>query len=278
MPQTHLVLVGTSVLRNLPRAAGGGGDPCIDAVARCGNPRQPDRSSCTRILDNRECFNKLYEILKDSPYDMSAELNAMKWIVNGGCRDVAEIILYPTDTPEALLAARLLEAWLRENCPAASVSTRRLGSPTQEFWPMILDVVKKVADDAAKAYREGRMVYLNATGGFKPEAAAALLAAAAAAPVTPYYIHEAMREPVMLPYIPLTFDKGRARVITGLLRSLAREPPQEPVCASDPRYEQVAWLILFLSRGGGCIRVDQRTAEIFDTIASIYEAMIEAAP
>jgi len=275
----HLVLVGTSLLRNALAAVRSGrvsAPPgCGEVLAACADPARLDRGRCGREIDR--CLGFVGRLVEEDPYRMSAELNAMDWVLESGCGDVARLVLLASDTPEGLAAARVLEGYLSSRgCPARVRVVRGLGS-SEGFWPGLLELVKVIAEEARAAYADGYFVYLNATGGFKPESGMALLAASAAAPVAAYYKHEAMRETVMLPLLPVRPDGGRLRAMTSKLLLAAK--PGARVELDDPAYEDIRWLLIFLARSGvaqlrdGALLVDERVAEALSTIARIYEVV-----
>jgi putative CRISPR-associated protein (TIGR02619 family) len=202
----------------------------------------------------------------------------LDWVLGGGCRGVDYVVLLATDTPEGRAAARVLDDHLsRRGCPSRVRVVPGLGAH-RLFWAGLADLVRVVAEEARSAYTAGSRVYLNATGGFKPESGAALLAAMAAAPVVPYYKHEAMRETVFLPLLPVALDRGRLAPMAAKLRLLAEA--QEPLAPDDPLVEDNAWLIEFMEKTGlaarsqdGRITLTTRARELAATIAAVYEAL-----
>ncbi len=271
----HLVLVGTSVLRNSSRLLGG---DCGVLAGRCGDPRAPEPETCSRLLG--ECLGEAVELVAERPGVLSAELNAMDWVLASRCSGVEEVRLLASDTEPGRAAAEILRGALEKLCPGVRTVVETvpgLGRREAGFWPGLIDLVKTVVGHAREAYGRGLLVYLNATGGFKPESAAALLAASAAAPVTAYYKHEAMRETVVLPQLPVTVDAGRLRAAMSLLHAAAEEDEVDPW---DPRYEQIAWILWFMYSShsfrtrDGRIVVDERARETFKVLASIYEYLV----
>jgi len=284
--QAHLVIVGTSVLRNALRlleqdrlgsCRGGDVASCRDALAYCADPRRLDRARC-RELFGEECFELVYCLLESSPQGMSAELNAMDWVLGQGCPGVEEIVLFASDTPEGGIAARLLARYLSGSCPGARIETVTVPGLGSEFWTGLLNIVKRVREKAREAHRRGDIVYLNATGGFKPETGMALIAAMLAAPTAAYYKHEAMRETVMLPALPLGIDKGRLRLAKAQLLGVARSG--ETIRLDDPGYAEIQWILSYLamtgllvSRGQGYYTVTDKAAELLEILASIYDEL-----
>ncbi len=283
----HLVLVGTSLIRNAYRVLSGGGaggcttpQGCLELLRVCGgDPRARDEKECCRRLSSgeaRDCLAAVACLLDRDPYGMSAELNAMDWVLEKGCTGVDRVVLYASDTPEGRLAAEMLAAWLRPACRGAEVEAKVIqGLGKQPFWTGLVELAIALARDAREAYLGDRLVYLNATGGFKPESAAALLAAQAVAPVHPYYKHEAMRETVVLPYIPLALDRGRLRALRGKLHAAA-----ETGEASPEESPELAWILGFLEASGlatrasdGRLRLSDKAREILLVMDRVYEEL-----
>ena len=290
MAETHLVIVGTSVLRNGLRELGspevascpGGGSAarCSDLVAACADPQRLDRERCASLLGDEECLGLLGCLVSRDPFRMSAELNAMDWVVENKCSDVRRIVLFASDTPEGRAAATVLERFLGAECPGVEVVTETVTGLGGEFWPGLLNLTRAIARWARRAfYRDNDMVYLNATGGFKPEAGMAILAAMLAAPVVPYYKHEAMKETVILPQIPLSVDEGRLRVLIGHILNTARSGAR--IRLGDPSLSEIRWVLVYLAKAGLLNRlsadvyeVTDRAEEVLHLIAQIYEELV----
>ena len=283
----HLVLVGTSLLRNayrvLSRGEPGGCEApsgCLELLQVCGgDPRARDEAECCRRLSGgeaRDCVAAVACLLDRDPYGMSAELNAMDWVLRRGCEGVDRVVLYASDTPEGRLAAEMLAAWLRPACRGAEVEAKTVrGLGRQPFWGGLVELAVTLARDAREAYLGDKLVYINATGGFKPESAAALLAAQAVAPVHPYYKHEAMRETVVLPYIPLALDRGRLRALRGKLHAAAESGEASPLESPE-----LAWILGFLEASGeasrtetGSLRLSDKARDVLRIIDRVYEEL-----
>ncbi len=85
-----------------------------------------------------------------------------------------------------------------------------------------------MADEVASLVRakkaEGCRVYVNATGGFKPETAFMVIVAMLVGADRAYYIHEAFREVVEVPLLPITIDE---RFIEPMVRLKGEVPMYE---------------------------------------------------
>jgi len=86
----------------------------------------------------------------------------------------------------------------------------------RSFEAGLYNLLDAVASLVAKYRGLGLRVYLNATGGFKLETAVLYLAACLLGADRVYYIHEAMREVVELPALPLSIDRRFAEVLQKL--------------------------------------------------------------
>ena len=290
MAETHLVIVGTSVLRNglrelgSPEAAscpgGSGAARCSDIVASCADPQRLNRERCESLLGDEECLGLLTCLVSRDPFGMSAELNAMDWVVRTSCINVRRIVLFASDTPEGQAAAKVLSRFLETRCPGVEVRSETVTGLGGEFWPGLLNLTRGIARWARRAfYRDNDIVYLNATGGFKPEAGMGILAAMLAAPVVPYYKHEAMKETVILPQIPLKVDEGRLRLLIGQLLNIAKKGTR--ISLSDPNLSETRWILAYLAKmgilnqlGKDAYEVTERAEEILHLLVQIYEELL----
>ena len=69
--------------------------------------------------------------------------------------------------------------------------------------------------------KRGARVYVNATGGFKPETTFLVIASCVAGATAAYYIHEAFREVTELPLPPLHLDPE----LKALVEKTVENPP-----------------------------------------------------
>ncbi len=290
MAESHLVIVGTSILRNALRELGspdaascpGGSSAarCSDLVAACADPQRLDRDRCTALISEEECLKLLTCLVSRNPFQMSAELNTMDWVVRNKCSGVRRIVLFASDTPEGKAAATVLSRFLERECPGVEVVTETVTGLGGEFWPGLLNLTRSIARWARRAfYRDNDIVYLNATGGFKPEAGMSILAAMLAAPVVPYYKHEAMKETVILPQVPLKVDEGRLRVLIGQLLNIAKKGVR--INLGDPNLSEIRWILIYLARLGvlsqlnrDVYEVTDRAEEILHLLTQIYEELL----
>ncbi len=150
----------------------------------------------------------LIEYAAQNPRECCAELNTIaavleKWPWMGS--DL-RFSLYASDTGQGVLAADVIGAAIcrvaRGKCGGSVKVVKGLGRE-EEFGRSLLELAAAIKEDFAAARREGRLAYLIASGGFKPESTFAVLAAYLAGAVGVFYIHETFRKLVELPMIPL---------------------------------------------------------------------------
>lgn len=150
---------------------------------------------------------RLREFVLSNPAGASAELNTLLGVKRRwpGLFDDVEVIFYVSDTAEGRLVASVLEGVVcsvlgARRCVAGSKVAEGLGV---DFERGLLSLAAAVAGDVKRAKRAGRLPYVVATGGFKPESTFAVLAGYLAGAVGVFYMHESFKEVVLLPYIPL---------------------------------------------------------------------------
>ncbi|MEM3734950.1 MAG: putative CRISPR-associated protein, partial [Nitrososphaerales archaeon] len=116
-----------------------------------------------------------------------------------------EFILYATDTGTGLFCARILKAHLEDKGYRVRepITLKGFGLGYDFFEEALTSVMDTVAKTVSKA--EGK-VYLNATGGFKPETTFAVIAALLYGVRAVYYVHESFQDVVILPAPPLQID------------------------------------------------------------------------
>jgi len=147
----------------------------------------------------------LLGFLGSNPRGASAELNAFFGLTPKPRPGVDGVVLYSTDTGTGWLCARALEAYL-EGAGFEVEGPRRLrgfGLGADRFEEGLMSVVEAVVPRVRRAKARGLKVYVNATGGFKPESAFLVLASALAGADKAYYVHEAFRDVVELPLLPI---------------------------------------------------------------------------
>ena len=189
MPRTHLVPVGTSLLRNAARDLDLG--------------RAPNDAD----LDN---------YLADAPPSaVSAENNALNRELQPGDR----VVLFASDTDDGARCAQALARHLQRTGTEALPCRKRDGVEEESFRVPDLRIdergrflrrglrtyVRLLIQWIKEEQNGGREVLVNATGGFKSQTSLAVLAGTILRlPV--YYIFETGTENVLLPRLPLAWD------------------------------------------------------------------------
>jgi len=123
----HLVTIGTSVLRNAMFRIGRDAcssqlsedevKSCAECLKLCADPRSIDEDRCSQCLTKgSRCWKTVECMLSSDPAGMSAELNAMKWVLESNCEGVKKIILYHSDTVPGSKAAQLIATYLETAC------------------------------------------------------------------------------------------------------------------------------------------------------------------
>jgi len=219
----HVISVGTSVLSNFEREF-------PDEARKLGvvgwGSLSPDDPRQWRALTNAYRGSKVFKVLlnylSQNPKVRSAELNAFLSFVNyvGHSKKDVRVLTYTTDTGNGFLCGRLIHAYLinegYKTLTKKPVKIKGLGRTLQSFEDGLMNLTDKVVVKIRKYVMKGYKVYINATGGFKPETAYLILAGALAGAHKAYYIHETFKEIVELPLPKLSIDEKLVKVIKNL--------------------------------------------------------------
>lgn len=174
----------------------------------------------------------LVEYAAGNPEECCAELNtvvkaARRW-EKLFSEDVAASI-YASDTEQGRFISKILrEALCRvlnaRSCTAAVKVVEGLGAE-EEFKTALLRLAAAIRSDFTAARREGRLAYLVASGGFKPESTFAVIAAYIAGANGIFYVHESFQKLVDLPMLPLQIKDAVVKYAEGRADeyALARE-------------------------------------------------------
>jgi len=185
----HIVLVGTSCLRNIAQVLGD--NELMEFAVK------PGIKPSSRIISS---IDKYFEILSSNPYRISAELNGMRDYLDGGL--VHGVTLVYTDTDSGHYAAKLLEKYFElKNIPVRSCRVKYLG---KVFELGVLNLLDTLVVEVNRVRSEGFRIAINLTGGFKAETGYALLVASLLGIDKAYYVYEVGYASVELPLIPLT--------------------------------------------------------------------------
>jgi len=232
----HLILTGTSLLRNYSLEAP---QEIRDKYRSRGFDQwhvMPPSDSRQRYLDAIREGHELYELMlkfiDSSPKKSCAELNAFYTFLDErrAWKNLSEVYLYATDTSSCMLCARLIYEHLRRAFgPRVQVQEpiRVKGWGVEEFEKGLIRLLDLLAGIIKSKKDQGFRVFVNATAGFKPEAAFATLASALLKADGVYYIHEASRQIVYIPLLPLTIEKSYLKALRRLGKWMPKSAAEE---------------------------------------------------
>ncbi|MEB3860975.1 MAG: putative CRISPR-associated protein [Desulfurococcales archaeon] len=218
----HIVVSGTSILRNAARQASG---DIAKILGDCGvaRPLSDVDAECMRhAVQGSEVYREALDRLRLDPCRVSAEVNAMApWLglcgkgLDGPSR-IDRVVILHTDTGAGMLAAKVLAHYLREVVGSAVAGARRVdgfGIPGSMARGLV-QLAKAIKEEAA----HGDVTLLNVTGGFKPESGYAILAGIAHYKIAAaYYIHEAFRDTVVIPLLPASIVEDLPRASSDMI-------------------------------------------------------------
>jgi len=203
----HLVVCGTSILDNysrIPTISDEDKRICLDdaEVRKRSSPADP-------------FFIRVYEYLLKDPWKASAELNAMRKYLDEGLVD--EVYLYHTDTGKGTFCALIIEKYLSYAYTLRVNSIRVEGFGLMEFFEDgLVNLLDKLMSKIHELTKTKCKIYLNATGGFKPENAITVIAASLLNINEIYYIHERFAEPIKIPILPITITPKYTKILKEL--------------------------------------------------------------
>lgn len=162
---------------------------------------------------------RLRGFVSSNPAGASAELNTLLGVKRRwpGLFGDVEVVFYASDTEDGRLVASVLEGAVcgvleAGRCAAGSKVVEGLGV---DFERGLLNLAVAVAGDVKRARGSGRLPYVVATGGFKPESTFAVLAGYLAGAAGAFYMHETFRDVVALPYVPLAPHPALSAFVEG---------------------------------------------------------------
>ncbi len=209
-PLSHIVLVGTSTIRNAAFRPGmlqsmGLSDDEVNEIVGILKECNANSNMCTGESVSR-ALQAVSRLTLTHPYEMSAELNGMRpWLEafkHGNSRAVGRVILLETDTVSGNAAGRVLEdVFSGYAISVERITVAKLGVPGY-FVEGIKNLKSSITRVAERLSREGYCSLINLTGGFKPESAIGLVASIGYIPLG-YYIHETFKDVVYIPLYPL---------------------------------------------------------------------------
>ena len=232
----HLILTGTSLLRNYINEAP---IEIRDKYRSKGFTEwhiMPPLDSRQRYLDaiikDHELYDLMLAYVNKKPKEACAELNAFYTFLDQrkAWKNLREIYLYATDTSSCMLCARIIYEHLKESFGAkvqVQEPIRVKGWGIEGFEKGLIRLLDLLAGIIKSKKDQGFRVFVNATAGFKPEAAFATLASALLKADGVYYIHEASRDLVYMPLLPLTIEKSYLRALRRLGRWMPKSAAEE---------------------------------------------------
>ncbi len=232
---THIVTVGTSILRNaLVEARRGSRFLGVHSDVLSGLVETPPGREEVIVSPSSRVFSDLLAFVGYDPYGASAELKAFlsllederlfPLVIPEGVRLEYEhrVILYHTDTHAGSLSSRLIREYLHSAVLPAGhrligVEERQINGLGREFQPGLLNLVSVLVLDVER-YSVDSIVLLNLTGGFKPETGYALVSAGLAGASRAYYIHEMTNDVVTIPLLPISLSEETCMLVQEILR------------------------------------------------------------
>ncbi|MHA1717563.1 MAG: putative CRISPR-associated protein [Promethearchaeota archaeon] len=176
----HIVTCGISILTNFGR--------------------KTKQSSQATQFQNISLNNKVLELLKHlkkEPLKMSAELNSLNAF---GFIDISKIYLLATDTEKGELCATVLQKYIQKETPRGNIKceVRKIpGFGTEKFEDGLINLRNEVVTIISNHLGK-EPIYLNCTGGFKPEVSMLILISSIF-DIPAYYIYETSRQLIFIP-------------------------------------------------------------------------------
>lgn len=203
----HLVTVGAGILTNFLRST-----QCTeeDKTIIKNNLELIKRATPTSKL-----YIKVYNYLLSNPRKVSPEINAMWNYINEN--KVSEVYLYATNTGKGLFCSNILRKYFYDKIKVKTeiIIIKDFGILFEDGLINLLDKLSKKIFELKR--NPNIKIYLNATGGFKPENAILYVIASMLKIDQIYYIHENFKEPIKLPLIPLSIDPSYLQILKEIL-------------------------------------------------------------
>lgn len=207
--ELHLFTVGAAIVKNLARK---GRENLRGVFSRWLSIPFDDVEGQERIEAEAEgeIFEYVLGEVNARPRELSAELNAFYGFLglHKSSPDNIIVELFSTDTAVGMFCARVI----REHLEARNFKTRPvvrvsgLGLGSLKFEEGLVSLLDALASSVSEAKGRGWRVYVNATGGFKPETAYAVMSAFLFGADAAYYMHELFRDVVVIYPFPMMID------------------------------------------------------------------------
>jgi putative CRISPR-associated protein (TIGR02619 family) len=200
--ELHLFSVGVSILQNFGKSDVGKESKGSAEWYRL-PPDSPEQQKFISWARRGErVFDAVLKFVDEDPRKASAELNAFYRFESLRGEAEREVALLVTDTGTGLFCARVIEAHLesRGYRVREPIVVTGFGLGYDFFEEALASLMDTIAKTVGKG---GYRVYLNATGGFKPETTFAVIDALLYGVRGVYYTHESFQDVVILPAPPL---------------------------------------------------------------------------
>jgi len=200
--ELHLFTVGVSILQNFAKSEAGKSFKGSEGWYRL-PPDSPEQQKFISWARRGErVFEEVLRFVDEDPKRASAELNAFYRFESLRGRGDREVALYATDTGTGLFCARVIKAHLEAR--GYRVREPVLVKGFGQGYDFFEEALSSIMDALSKVLGRGDYrIYLNATGGFKPETTFAVITALLHGVRAIYYIHESFQDVVILPAPPL---------------------------------------------------------------------------
>jgi len=264
MSEVHIFTVGASLILNLSRRV-------EEFREWLRTPPEDARQETYKeqAVPGNPLFDEALKSLEADPRGYSAELNAFYGFMDLRKKPLGEakVVLLSTDTGVGWFCSQALHCYLTKIGVPAETPRKIVGFGLgPEFFDKgLVNLLDEIAGIVRSAKGEGKRVYINATGGFKPESAFAVMSAFFFGADAAYYIHELFKEVVVLYPFPSTIEselvnnlialEGKAPSDVGLIHhdklgTLSLEDLQDRglVSVREGRVELRDWVKVLIKR------------------------------
>lgn len=224
----HIISVGTSILVNYERYKASEAERLGVSGWGRASPMDPVQDvALSHASPSSMVFQSLMKFVEENPYRASAELNAfLKYTSLSSHAPPGEVgvLLYSSDTGTGYLCSRLVYEYLRRTgyrVLAEPLIITGLGRGPEKLDDALASLMDLVVSRIREWSGRGVKVYINATGGFKPETTFLVIASCIAGATAAYYIHEVFHEVTELPLPPLNLDPK----LRELVKKTVSSPP-----------------------------------------------------
>ncbi len=172
----HIVSVGTSILANYERLRADEARELGVAGWSRASPEDPVQSTVLgHARPESRVFRALLSFVEEDPCRASAELNAfLRYTELSGHAppEKVGVLLYSSDTGTGYLCARLVYEYLKKKgyrLLTEPIKVEGLGRGPEKLDDALASLMNLVVTRIVEWRKRGARVYVNATGGFKPE-------------------------------------------------------------------------------------------------------------